>query len=186
MKKFILFTLILISFIPSILAQNRPSWGIRIGYSPRTEDQWGFGISYRPDNSRWFHQAEVYPIQNRASSIVTEPKNAGFLFRTNYSLNKPGRFLQFYTGGEIYGYQYSRKILGSVDLNTDQVVQVMGIAGANLRLGKRINLNFALPLVGFEHVRSEGLLGVSNNTTPYFLGFYGSFFPKFGVDIGIF
>jgi len=186
MRNFILFMFLTISFVPSMVSQNAPSWGIRAGYSPFTEDNWGFGIAFRPDNSRWFHHLELYPIQNRASDIVTEAKNAGFLVRTNYLISKPERFFQLFTGAEVYGYQYSRKILGSIDLNTDQVVQVMGHVGANLRLGKRINLNIVLPLIGFEHVRSEDLLGVSNHTTPYFVGFYGTFLPKFGVDIGIF
>ncbi len=186
MRNSVIFLFILFTINTSVFANNHPNWGLRIGYSPKTEDVWGVGVSFRPGNSRWFHQLELYPIQNRASSIVTEASNAGFLLRTNYILNKPKRFIQFFTGAELYGYQYSRKITGSVDLNTDQVVQMMGLAGANLKLGKRLNFNLAIPLVGFEHVRSEDLLGTSNHTSPYFIGFYGAFFPKFGLDIGIF
>lgn len=186
MKNLIFFVFFTIGLSNSIYSQHSPTWGLRIGYSHFTEDQLGFGLAYHPDSSKWFHHFELYPFQNRGSDIVRRAVNVGFLARTNYVLNKPTAMFQFFTGAEVYGYRYSRIILGTEDTNIDNVAQLMGHVGGNVRLGERLNVNLVIPLIGFEYVNSKDSFGVSNNFTPLLIGFYGLFLPKIGVDISLF
>jgi hypothetical protein len=164
-------------------AQKQPQWGLRLGLSS-TEDKIGFGASYYPAGSKWFHHAEVYPIQNRGSDITKDPKNFGFLLRTNYKINSAEKRFNLTTGAEGYYSRYERIIVGSPNDEPDlsQVTQLMAIAGLNLRLGKRLNIDFSIPVIG---VRLEDDDGDSRTRVP-FLGFYGWFQPKGGIQISLF
>jgi hypothetical protein len=112
------------------------------------------------------------------------------LFQSNVILTKPERPFQYFVGGELYAYYYRRHIVGSADPNSrvqDQVAQIMLQTGINYRLGKRVHLNFSLPILGFEYAQSKGgEAGPSKNISPAFLGFMGFFQPRFGIEVGLF
>jgi hypothetical protein len=166
-----------------LVAQNQPEWGLRIGFSS-TEDKLGFGIAYYPMESKWLHHLEVYPIQNRGSEITIQPKNWGFLVRNNYKLNGDAHKINITVGSEVYYSKYSRIIVGTPNNVPDvsQSLHLMAITGLNFRLGKRVNADISLPIVGFI---SENSNGVSNNF-PAIVGLLGFFLPKAGIQVGIF
>lgn len=172
-----------------LIAQKNLSWHLRLGYSPFTEDKIGFGAAYYPNNSHWFHQLEIYPIQNRASSIVTNAQNFGFLLQTNYSLAQSKKNLAFFLGAQLYGYNYSRQLINSSSpeqIETDAVAQLMLQAGIKFRINKRIQLGVSLPIMGTELVNSNGSAGRYFHTTPLLLFVYGFVQPKLGIDIALF
>lgn len=189
MKRFLALALLIFGAL-SLRAQDLPQWTVRLGYSPLTEDKLGLGFSYRPENKRFVQQLEVYPLQNRRSSIVSSAFNLGALFQSQVILTDPERPFQYFVGGEVYAYYYRRHILGSADPSSrvrDQVAQVMLQTGINYRIGKRIHLNLSLPLLGFEYAQSKGgEAGDSSNWTPAFLGFMGFFQPRIGIEVGLF
>ncbi len=167
----------------SIVAQDIPNWSARAGYSPFTEDKWGFGVSYRSPNKLWFHQLELYLLQNRKSSITHDTRNFGFLWRSNYIMNKPVSRFHWTVGGEVYAYRYTRYIGSKVH---DDVAQISGVTGIDVRIGHNIHLNAILPLLGGEMVRSKGITDNSFHFTPYIVGIYGFFQPKIGIEVGLF
>ncbi len=184
LKKIILLSLLYYFGSAYILEpQKQPEWGLRIGFSS-TEDKLGFGIAYYPMESKWFHHAEVYPIQNRGSDITINPKNWGFLVRNNYKLNGNEKKINFTVGSEVYYSKYSRIIVGTPNNVPDvsQSLHIMAITGLNVRLGKRVNADISLPIVGFI---AENSNGVSNNF-PAIVGLLGFFLPKAGIQVGIF
>lgn len=168
---------------PLIVAQDIANWGVRVGYSPFTEDKWGLGASYRSANKHWFHQLELYLLQNRKSSINHDARNLGFLWRSNYIINLPINRFHWTVGGEVYAYRYTRYI---ASLMRDDVAQISGVTGIDVRIGKNIHLNAVLPLLGGEMVRSKDSIGDSFHFMPYFVGFYGFFQPKIGIEVGLF
>jgi|GEM_PF-6614806 len=168
-------------------AQKKPVWHLRTSFSPATEDKFGFGVAFRQDSSRWFHQLELYPLQNRGSSITIDPINFGGLLRTGYIINDVNKKLNITAGAELYSYRYSRQILGNPGVDhIDFVTQMMVFGGLEYQPLKRVNINFVLPIIGFEHVNSKNDVGNSSSFTPAFLGLFAFFQPKFGIDIGLF
>jgi hypothetical protein len=180
-KYFILLFLLNLSLYS--FAQKQPAWGLRLGFSS-TEDRIGFGAAYYPAGSKWFHHAEVYPIQNRGSDITKDPENFGCLLRSNYKINSAEKRVNLTTGAEFYYSRYERIIVGTPNDEPDlsQITQLMAIAGVNFRIGKRLNIDFSIPIVG---VRLEDDNGDSKTRTP-FLGFYGWFQPKGGIQFSLF
>jgi hypothetical protein len=170
-----------------LTAQKNLSWHLRLGYSPFTEDKIGIGAAYYPNNSHWFHQLEIYPIQNRASSIVTNAQNFGFLLQTNYSLAQSKKNPVFFLGAQVYGYNYSRQLINLPEqVETDAVAQLMLQAGIKFRINKRIQLGVSLPFMGTELVNSNGSAGTDFHATPLLLFVYGFVQPKLGIDIALF
>ena len=173
-----------------VQAQDMPAFSLRLGYSPLTQDQLGIGFGLRPGQGRFLHQFELYPLQNRRSSIVNKPFNLGFLWRSSVVLNKTESRFQALAGAEFYGYHYSREILGSTPPDAryqDWVGQFMLQLGCNYRIGQRVHLNLSLPILGFESGHfTDGDLGESSRFTPVFIGFMGFFQPKIGLEVGLF
>lgn len=182
MKKNSIF-LIFMHFILLSFAQKPAEWGLRIGFST-AEDKIGFGASYYPAESKWFHHAEVYPIQNRGSDITLNPRNFGFLVRSNYKINRTERKLNYTAGAELYYSWYKRIIAGTPnDVPTlSQGTHLMATAGLNYRIGKRINLDLTLPVAGVLSDQNDG----DTHISPAFIGFYGFFLPKAGVQVSLF
>lgn len=188
-KIIVIVTVLFFTTSSSMCGQDLPTWALRLGYSPGTEDNFGFGVAFRPTGSRWFHQAEAYLIQNRGSDATLDAKNFGGLIRSNYIINNPDRRLLFSVGPEVYAYQYTRRIVWSLDpdqIELDAVAQIMAQVGIDYRFGKRIHINLSLPVLGAELSSSSGSAGVSRNATPAILGFFGFFQPKLGIEVGVF
>lgn len=186
MKKLLLLLVILTVF-STTYGQQAMRWAFRAGFSPMTEDKLGIGIAYRPENGRWMHELELYPLQNRGSDITLNARNFGGTCSINYFLKKAGKRARLYTGAELYSYKYSREIVGNEGVReNDFVIQPTLHVGADIRIAKRLYFNARLPLLGMEIAKSKGSAGSSNHTTPLILGFFGYFQPKIGLDVLLF
>lgn len=186
MKKFLILLLIVTVF-STTYGQHTLRWAVRAGFSAITEDKLGFGVAYRPENGRWMHEFELYPLQNRGSDITLNARNFGGTFSVNYFMQKSDKRARLYTGAELYSYQYSREILGNAGVKeTDFIMQPTLHLGADIRIAKRLYINARLPLLGMEIAKSNGSAGPSDHTTPLFLGFFGFFQPKLGLDVLLF
>lgn len=181
------FLIVLVLSVSSAFSQNKLKCAVHAGYSPVTEDRIGFGISYRPEEGRWLHALELYPLQNRGSDITIDPVNFGASYSVNYVFTNVVSRLRWMTGAEVYAYRYKREILGTPGIaEKDFVMQPTLNMGLDLKISRRFYINARLPVIGLEYVNSNGSSGRSNHTTPLILGFFGFFQPKLGLDVMLF
>lgn len=181
------FLIVFVLSVSSSFSQDRLKWAVHAGYSPVTEDKIGFGISYRPEEGRWLHTLELYPLQNRGSDITIDPVNFGASYSVNYVFTNVSSRLRWLAGAEVYTYQYKREILGTPGVaEKDFVMQPTLNIGLDVKISRRLYINARLPILGFEYVNSNGSAGQNSNFTPVVIGLFGFFQPKFGLDVMLF